>query len=157
MIRLSSLNRNETFLDSHDRCWAVTALKEYPVIPPTKKKYTRNPGKYAGVFEEPVEPPTAPTHLHVICTLVGSNPIVYGSFYKHTRVRRKDEPLPTYPPDALRGWIGGESKNAGELVEMGITLGQWNDEWGGWNDCIVTREAFERLDPLWGRFVWKLS
>lgn len=40
-----------------------------------------------------------------------------------------------------------------ELESIGVVLGA-HDGCGSFDDCIVSDEAFEKLDPLWGKYIW---
>lgn len=56
-----------------------------------------------------------------------------------------------------RGWIHGERKDEVVLVDLGIKVGEWDENLKAWTPCDVTGEGLEKLDRLWGRFIWGLE
>lgn len=54
-----------------------------------------------------------------------------------------------------RGWIVAFEKDRAELEAMGIKLGAFTN--AAFEYCAVSDEAFEKLEPLWGRFYWGLT
>lgn len=56
-----------------------------------------------------------------------------------------------------RGWIHGDRKDEDILRELGVKVGPWDEELKAWTPCDVTGDALEKLDRLWGRFIWGLE
>jgi hypothetical protein len=56
-----------------------------------------------------------------------------------------------------RGWIHGEKRDEEVLLDMGIKVGKWDEGLKAWEPCDVTGEQLEKLDRLWGRFIWGLE
>jgi hypothetical protein len=56
-----------------------------------------------------------------------------------------------------RGWIAGEKKDEKVLLDLGVKLGPWNEGQQDWTSCEVSSDVMEKLDSLWGRFVWGLD
>lgn len=62
--------------------------------------------------------------------------------------------------NALRGVIIFFREDAQEVRSLGVELlslkvagkTEETEEW----ECRVSEEAFKKLDPLWGRFIWAL-
>jgi hypothetical protein len=57
----------------------------------------------------------------------------------------------------LRGWIVAEEYEKKELESIGIIVGEYIKEQGLFDNCIVSEEAMNKLDPLWGVFYWGLK
>jgi hypothetical protein len=63
----------------------------------------------------------------------------------------------------LRGWIQPceNTSNVANyrrvLEEAGVRVGPWNESGWMFQDCVVPASAFERLNPLWGQYIWGLS
>lgn len=63
----------------------------------------------------------------------------------------------------LTGWIqpcdpeSTEQSAREELTALGINVGEWDDLIKEFKRCAVTGVAMEKLDPLWGRYIWGLS
>lgn len=63
----------------------------------------------------------------------------------------------------LRGWIQpcdpetSESAARVELETLGVDVGPWHEKIEEFQNCIVSREAMDKLDPLWGRYIWGLQ
>lgn len=56
-----------------------------------------------------------------------------------------------------RGWIEGDPKEAGVLTGIGVKLGPLDEKLKLWSACEVSPEAMEKLDGLWGQFIWGLD
>lgn len=56
-----------------------------------------------------------------------------------------------------RGWIHGKFDDAQVLVDLGVELGPWHDDIQAWKPCHVTPEVLDRLNRMWGRFLWGLD
>jgi hypothetical protein len=56
-----------------------------------------------------------------------------------------------------RGWIHGQKDDANVLLDLGVKLGPWSDELQAWTQCDVTASVLDRLDRMWGRFIWGLD
>jgi len=56
-----------------------------------------------------------------------------------------------------RGWISGTKDDVEVLKELGVTVGPWVEELRAWTPCDVTAAALQRLDRMWGRFIWGLN
>lgn len=66
--------------------------------------------------------------------------------------------------EELRGWITpcyaltvDEAEARKELESIGVDTGGWNAERQEFERCVVSPQAFERLHPLWGRYIWGLE
>lgn len=60
-----------------------------------------------------------------------------------------------------KGWISysrmlSEETARAELEGMGITLGPLDRETQTFEDCLVSEAAFDKLDSVWGPYVWGL-
>lgn len=44
-----------------------------------------------------------------------------------------------------------------ELEALGINVGEWYEPEREFQRCVVSLEALEKLDPLWGRYIWGLE
>ncbi len=56
----------------------------------------------------------------------------------------------------LGGWIDAPESDRAFLEAKGITCLSFNRAKQVWN-VIVSPEAFEQLDPEWGRWIWRLA
>lgn len=71
--------------------------------------------------------------------------------------------MPTEPEVKLRGWIqpcGGQVDVAtlrSELESVGVRVGVWDMFASEFQECEVSLSAMDKLDPLWGRYIWGLS
>ena len=57
----------------------------------------------------------------------------------------------------LRGWIVALQSDRPELESLGIILGSFDSQVEEYQDCVVSEEAFKKLDPLWGKYIWGLQ
>ncbi len=57
----------------------------------------------------------------------------------------------------LKGWIIARKEAGPELEALGVRLGPYDEGEGSFESCEVSAEAFEKLNPLWGRFYWGLQ
>lgn len=44
-----------------------------------------------------------------------------------------------------------------ELIALGVKVGTWDLFQSEFQDCEVSETALEKLDPLWGKYIWGLS
>lgn len=57
-----------------------------------------------------------------------------------------------------RGWIIADCEDKEFLESLGVKLGNYNEATTSFEDCEVSLESLERLDPYWGcRFYWGLE
>jgi hypothetical protein len=62
-----------------------------------------------------------------------------------------------------RGWIqpcgnSSEVANYRRVLEgLGIQVGPWDMVRRQFDECAVSIPALEKLDPLWGQYIWGLS
>jgi hypothetical protein len=57
----------------------------------------------------------------------------------------------------FKGWICADLKDAALLESMGFVLGEYDDMFGTFENCVATETALAQLSPLWGEFVWDLK
>lgn len=57
----------------------------------------------------------------------------------------------------LRGWIIAPEGDRQRLEELGVELGEYDITGQSFEDCVVSEEAMERLNPLWGMYIWGLE
>jgi hypothetical protein len=57
----------------------------------------------------------------------------------------------------FKGWICAELKDADLLESMGFVLGEYDDMFGTFENCIASETALARLSHRWGEFVWDLT
>lgn len=64
----------------------------------------------------------------------------------------------------LSGWIrpcGQEAVDVDsarkELEACGVEVGGWNAPEREFHRCRVSMMALDKLDPLWGKYIWGLS
>jgi len=57
----------------------------------------------------------------------------------------------------FKGWICADLKDAALLESMGFVLGEYDDMFGTFENCVATETALAQLSPLWGEFVWDLN
>lgn len=43
------------------------------------------------------------------------------------------------------------------LESLGVKVGPWIESDQTFDDCEVSAESFNKLDPHWGRFIWGLE
>ena len=56
-----------------------------------------------------------------------------------------------------RGWIHGDLADEAVLSELGVKVGPWVEDLKAWTPCDVTPLVLDRLDRMWGRFIWGLN
>lgn len=57
--------------------------------------------------------------------------------------------------DPNRYWIAADPADAGFLREVvGVDIGPYDFKNREFSPCSINEKAFNKLDPLWGRFVW---
>jgi len=58
----------------------------------------------------------------------------------------------SYDPKSLT------SRRAKTMLEgIGVEVGTLHEDRGLFKKCRVSEEAYQKLDPLWGTFVWYLT
>jgi len=57
----------------------------------------------------------------------------------------------------FKGWICADLKDAALLESMGFVLGEYDDMFGTFENCVASEKALARLSPHWGEFVWDLK
>jgi hypothetical protein len=57
----------------------------------------------------------------------------------------------------FKGWICADLKDATLLESMGFVLGEYDDMFGTFENCVASEKALARLTPHWGEFVWDLK
>jgi hypothetical protein len=63
-------------------------------------------------------------------------------------------------PDVIyRGWIVSypDGEDLEILQRLGVKLGEYDATQGSFEDCEVTEQVLDKLDPYWGRFMWGLQ
>jgi len=56
-----------------------------------------------------------------------------------------------------RGWIIADYEDKEFLERLGVKLGRYDEEFTSFEDCELSPETLEKLDPYWGRFCWGLK
>ena len=55
------------------------------------------------------------------------------------------------------GWIIADKEEKSFLESLGVKIiGGYNEEEHSFDECIVTEDVLQKLDPYWGRFYWGL-
>jgi hypothetical protein len=55
----------------------------------------------------------------------------------------------------LSGWISANPEDAKLLESLGVALGSYDDQFEGFEECLVSEQALVNLKPYWGdKFVW---
>jgi hypothetical protein len=57
----------------------------------------------------------------------------------------------------LKGRICASQSDKEFLESLGIILGEYDEMCMDFNNCLVTDEAFEKLEPYWGVYYWSLE
>lgn len=57
----------------------------------------------------------------------------------------------------FKGWICADLKDASLLECMGLVLGEYDDMFGTFENCMASETALAHLSPCWGKFVWDLN
>jgi len=57
----------------------------------------------------------------------------------------------------FKGWICADLKDAALLESMGFVLGEYDDMFGTFENCVASETALAHLSPRWGEFVWDLK
>jgi hypothetical protein len=57
----------------------------------------------------------------------------------------------------FKGWICADLKDAALLESMGFVLGEYDDMFGTFENCVASETALTNLSPRWGEFVWDLK
>ncbi len=53
------------------------------------------------------------------------------------------------------GWICADQEDGPLLESLGVNLGFYDDQFGGFEECRVSQKTLTDLDPYWGDlFVW---
>ena len=56
----------------------------------------------------------------------------------------------------FKGWICADLNDAALLESMGFVLGEYDDMFGTFENCVASEKELARLSPHWGEFVWDL-
>jgi hypothetical protein len=56
----------------------------------------------------------------------------------------------------FKGWICADLKDAALLESMGFVLGEYDDMFGTFENCVASEKALAHLSPRWGEFIWHL-
>jgi hypothetical protein len=56
----------------------------------------------------------------------------------------------------FKGWICADLKDAALLESMGFVLGEYDDMFGTFENCVASETALAHLAHHWGEFVWDL-
>ena len=56
----------------------------------------------------------------------------------------------------FKGWICADLNDAALLESMGFVLGEYDDMFGTFENCVASEKELARLSPHWGDFVWDL-
>lgn len=52
-------------------------------------------------------------------------------------------------------WIIGDENDAYILKGIGIKLGKYSKKYRHWENCIITENQLEKLNPFWSnKFIW---
>jgi len=51
-----------------------------------------------------------------------------------------------------RGWIIADYEDKEFLERLGVKLGKYDERYGSFENCELSPETLEKLDPYWGRF-----
>lgn len=54
----------------------------------------------------------------------------------------------------FRGWIFADRNDASLLKSLGVTLGYYDEQFSGFEECIVSERTLAKLREYWGQFVW---
>jgi len=57
----------------------------------------------------------------------------------------------------FKGWICAELKDADLLESMGFVLGEYDDMFGTFENCMASETALAHISHRWGEFVWDLK
>jgi hypothetical protein len=57
----------------------------------------------------------------------------------------------------FKGWICADLEDAHVLESMGFVLGEYDDVFGTFENCMASDTALALLLPRWGEFVWDLG
>jgi len=52
------------------------------------------------------------------------------------------------------GWICADQEDGPLLESLGVNLGFYDHDFGGFEECRVSQKTLTDLDPYWGHFVW---
>jgi len=56
----------------------------------------------------------------------------------------------------FKGWICADLNDAALLESMGFVLGEYDDMFGTFENCVASEKALAHLSHRWGEFVWDL-
>lgn len=57
----------------------------------------------------------------------------------------------------LKGYIIAPEGDWKKLEELGIILGDYSSRGQSFENCIVSEKALDKLNPLWGTYMWGLE
>ena len=55
-----------------------------------------------------------------------------------------------------KGWIIADREEKEFLEKLGVKLGEYDERSGSFENCELSPETLEKLDPYWGHFFWGL-
>jgi len=55
-----------------------------------------------------------------------------------------------------KGWIIADREEKEFLEKLGVKLGEYDERSGSFENCELSPETPEKLDPYWGHFFWGL-
>lgn len=57
-----------------------------------------------------------------------------------------------------KGTISAISQDERTVLEgLGIIVGDWNNDIGGFIECILDDDSLAKIDPYFGRFIWDIK
>jgi len=71
--------------------------------------------------------------------------------------------MTTETEPVLHGWIKplewymDVSAHRRALEAIGVQVGVWDMMQSEFQECVVPSSAIEKLDPLWGQYIWGLA
>jgi len=54
------------------------------------------------------------------------------------------------------GWISANITDKSMLESFGVRVGNYNPEEKIFENCFVSHDALNKLEPYWGYFIWHL-
>jgi len=59
--------------------------------------------------------------------------------------------------NTFKGWICADLKDAALLESMGFVLGEYDDMFGTFENCVASETALAHISPRWGEFIWDMK